>query len=206
MADTINPNIDTIPFQAFEALVAKGVYCLLFPLKVTGGNMINDTTENLLNGIPIGNITIGDETPEQEEFQDQLAGGLYKTFAGGSIDPGDLNLTSYFAPGKPPLKIQGVVNSTVIIPQFTFIAAVQDTDPMKLQAFFAAGVNYNGGQGIQGDFGKIIKSNLKFKISGKPLRGFQAAGKLDKSLYGPITESNTTLASNLSASTDEAIA
>ncbi|MCL2306154.1 MAG: hypothetical protein FWC43_12495 [Planctomycetaceae bacterium] len=182
---TLNTNLDKISEQAFKALVAKGIYCLLFPIKVSGKTKTTDTSKNLLNGVSVGNITIGDETPDQEEFQDQLLGGLYKMYAGGAIDPGDLSLATNFEPDAIPLEISGVVNSQVVTPQFALVLAVEKDDK-TLQGFFACGANYNGGQGLQGDYGKIIKSNLKFKLTGEPIRGFPKVGTFSKSLYGPL--------------------
>jgi len=183
MADpVINAKIDALTEAAFAALVSKGIYCLLFPVKA---DKTIDTTVNYLNGVPVGNITTGDETPDSEEFRSQLAGGVYKTFIRGAIDPGDVTLANYFSPNgnefTPPPPVQSIVMS----PEMIIILAVESDAAGKLQGFFACGCNYNGGRNLDGTYGQIVKSGLKFKLSGKPLRGFHEAGKLDKSLYGP---------------------
>ncbi|MDR1383323.1 MAG: hypothetical protein LBJ67_05700 [Planctomycetaceae bacterium] len=178
--------IDDIASQSFKALVSKGVYALLFPIKITSGTPSVVTDSNLLNGYPVGTFNGSGDTADSEEFQDQLRGGLFKMFAGGAIDPGDVTLNTYFAPelGRP--KLPTIVNSEVISPQFLLILAVGSTTSGKLKGFFAAGVNYSGGNDIKGDYGKIIGSSLKFKISGLVKAGYDEIGEINKSLYGTI--------------------
>jgi hypothetical protein len=79
----------------------------------------------------------------------------------------------------------GQINSTVITPQFMLILAKKKSDTV-LEAFFAAGVNYSGGNDLKGDYGKIIGSSLKFKISGEPKVGFAACGEIPMTWYGPL--------------------
>ena len=54
---------------------------------------------------------------------------------------------------------------------------------MELQGFLAAGVNYKGGKDIKGDYGKVIKTSLKFEISGESKQGYDKVGIIAMSLY-----------------------
>ncbi|GHT26826.1 hypothetical protein FACS18942_05010 [Planctomycetales bacterium] len=177
----INQNIDQLTQQAFAALVSKGIYCLLFPVKT---DKTIDKTVNYLNGIPVGNITAGDESADSEEYQDQLAGGIYKNFISGAIDPSDITMTTYFSPTTAQFTPPAPVQSVVVTPQMILILAVESAQEGQLQGFFAAGCNYSGGRGLDGSYGSIVKSSLKFKLSGKPKRGFIEVGTFDKTLYG----------------------
>ena len=167
--------------EGFEALVAKGIHAMLFRIERQGTGYRTDTTKNLLYGYPIGNFTKGEESVESEEFQDQIRGGSYKNHVAGAIDAGDITFNAYFDVnvGKPD--IEGVVNSTVFTPQFALILARKKSDTM-LEGFFSAGVNYLGGNDIKGDYGKVIATSLKFKISGKPTYG-KKVGEIAMSLY-----------------------
>ncbi|MDR1270633.1 MAG: hypothetical protein LBK82_14015 [Planctomycetaceae bacterium] len=172
--------------QSFEALVSKGIYALLFPMINDGEGIKADISNNVLNGYPVGGITSGGDSADSEEFQDQLMGGEFKTFIGGAIDPGDVTFNTYFSVEKGRPQISGVRNSRVITPQFILILAIQSETDGKLQGFFAAGVNYSGGNDIKGDYGKIIGSSLKFKITGSVKAGATAVGLIDKELYGEL--------------------
>jgi len=176
-----NPVLTQIAGDAFEALVAKGIHVMLFPLKRQGANIVTDTTTNLLKGYPIGSITTGGESVDSEEFQDQLRGGMHKTKIAGAIDSGDITLKAYFNPagGKP--KIAGIVDSVTFTPQFALVLARKSGE--VLQGFFSAGVNYAGGNDIQGEYGKVIGSSLKFNISGEAKFGYEEVGTFPMSLY-----------------------
>ena len=178
----INEIMTQIEGESFEALVSKGIHAILFPLKRVGLNVTTDKSKNLLYGYPVGGFNTSGENVDQEEFQDQIRGGDYKTFLPGATDPGDITFNTYFAPtlGKPD--IAGVVNSMVITPQFILALARKQSDTV-LQGFFLAGVNYAGGNEIKGDYGKAIGSSLKFKISGKPTVGYDEVGTFPMSLY-----------------------
>jgi hypothetical protein len=171
--------------EVFRQLVAKGIHLLLFPYTTgTGGAAQLDTTTNLLYGYRYGTITSGGESVDQEEIADQLAGGSFKSFAGGAIDGGDFTMNTYYniATGGP--QIQQIVDSTIMVPQFFLLmATTMQSDPDKLQVFWAAGVNYNGGKEIKGDTGKAIGSSLKFKISGRVISGTDACGTINKTYY-----------------------
>ncbi len=186
MSDTDVNVIKELEMQHFEAIVSKGIRGLLFSMIHDGTKAKADTTKNILNGYPIGGITTSGDSVDSEEFQDQLMGGEFKSFVAGAIDGGDVTLTTYFnvAKGRPP--ITGIRHSRVITPQFILILATTCTTPGKLQGWFAAGVNYNGGNEIKGDYGKIIGSSLKFKISGTVKVGAPNVGLIDESLYGPL--------------------
>ena len=171
--------------RAFKALVSKGIYALLFPLKEVNGEIIVDTSENLLNGYPVGGFTGSGETVDSEEFQDQLMGGVYKNFVSGAVDPGDIGFTTYFTPAKGKPDLAKVVNSQVFTPQFLLILAVNQDDN-TLQGFFSGGVNYAGGNDLKADYGKIISSSFKFKITGEPNWGFAKCGSFPKSMYGSV--------------------
>jgi hypothetical protein len=179
---TENQIITQVANEAFEALVAKGLHAMLFPLKRQGANIVTDTSVNLLKGYPIGSINSSGDSADSEEFQDQLRGGMYKTKIGGAVDPGDITFKAYFAPtmGKP--KIEGIVNSMVFTPQFLLILARKQSDT-ELQGVFSAGVNYAGGNDIQGEYGKVVGSSLKFQITGEPKVGYNEVGTFPMSLY-----------------------
>ena len=164
--------------ERFEALVSKGIHAILFPVTKTGVN----TTKNLLYGYPVGSFTSSGETVEMEDFQDQIRGGMSKTFIAGQADQGDISFEAYFSPemGKP--KIEGVVNSMVVTPQFILTLARKKSDT-TLEGFFSAGVNYAGGNDIKGDLGKAMKTSLKFKITGEVLVGYEEVGEIAMSLY-----------------------
>ena len=164
--------------ERFETFVSKGIYALLFPVTRDGV----DTTKNLLYGYPVGSFNMSGETVEMEDFQDQIRGGMNKTFIAGQTDPGDITFDAYFTPemGKPP--IEGVVNSMVFTPQFILTLA-RKKDATTLEGFFSAGVNYAGGNEIKGDLGKAMKTSLKFKITGETLVGYDKVGDIDMSLY-----------------------
>ena len=168
--------------EAFEALVSKGIYVLLFPLKRTPTGIEVDTTKNILYGYPVGGFNTGGESVESEEFQDQIRGGMYKTKVAGAIDPGDVSFNAYFNPNMGKPKIEGVINSMVITPQFALYLARKKTET-TLEGFLAAGVNYAGGNDIKGDYGKIIGSSLKFAISGEPKFGYEEVGEIPMVLY-----------------------
>jgi hypothetical protein len=174
MPEIINTQIDKLTEQAFQALVSKGIYALLFATKydTASKKIVADTSKNILYGYKVGGFNTSGDSADSEEFQDQLSGGFFKSFIGGAIDGGDFSFNSYFAPDKPKPKITGIVRSTVITPQFILILAIEHEDEDKLQGFFASGINYLGGNDIKGDLGKAIGSSMKFKISGKPLWGF----------------------------------
>jgi len=175
--------ITQIADEGFEALAAKGIHALLFPMESVSGNIQANMSKNILCGYPIGNINTSGENVDQEEFQDQIRGGNYKNFFGGAIDPGDITFSAYFDPNRGKPDIRGVENSMMITPQFALILArvklpapwpnQSKTTPTSLQAFFSAGVNYAGGMEIKGDYGKAIGSSLKFKITGKPTYGYE---------------------------------
>jgi hypothetical protein len=184
MADPIvNTSIDSLTQQAFQGLVSKGIYALLFPLKTDEGELVIDTTTNLLADYPVGGFSTSGDSADSEEFQSQLAGGVNKTFLAGAIDPGDISFNTYFAPNKSKPNVAGVVNSTVTSPQFILILAIQHTTATLLQGFFAAGVNYAGGNDIKGDYGKTMGSSMKFKITGTSKWGFTEVGTFPKTLY-----------------------
>ena len=181
--------------EAFEAIVAKGIHALLFPLKRgTNGSIEIDTSKNLLYGYPIGSFNTGGESVDSEEFQDQTRGGIYKTKVAGAIDPGDITFNAYFDPkfGKPD--IAGVHNSMVFTPQFVLYLARKKSET-ELQGFFAAGVNYAGGSEIKGDYGKILGSSLKFAISGEPQYGENKVGIISMAHYKAGATTGTQTAS-----------
>jgi hypothetical protein len=188
MSEPVVPSvIDELASQAFVSLVSKGIYAMLFKTVDNGGGSTSaDTSANLLNGYPVGGFTGGGDNVDQEEFQDQLMGGSFKTFIGGAIDAGDMTFNTYFAANKGRPPITGVVNSTMITPQYILVLAYQHTDPDKLQGFFAAGVNYLGGNDLKGEYGTTIGSSLKFKITGAVKAGTEEVGVLQKSIYGPL--------------------
>jgi hypothetical protein len=184
---TTTPDIVTeLEKQSFEALISKGIYGLLFLMIHDGDTIKADISENLLNGYPVGGITGGGDSVDSEEFQDQLLGGDYKTFVRGAVDPGDVTFNTYFSMEKGKPKLSGIRNSRIITPEFILILAIQSEDEDKLQGFFAAGVNYSGGNDLKGEYGKVIGSSLKFKITGSVKVGADAVGMIDKSLYGEL--------------------
>ena len=173
--------------SAFEGLVAKGVLMLLFPMVRNGSAIQADTSENLLHGYKVGGFTGSGETVDSEELQDQLTGGAYKAYISGSIDAGDMNLTATFDPDKGPLKLTPMRHSRVVTPNFVYLLATTSPDPEKLDVFLIAGVNYLGGRDIKGDYGKVIGTSFKFKITGKPKVGTKECGRIAISLYGELT-------------------
>ena len=179
---SIDNIITQIEDESFEALVSKGIHAILFALKRQNGQITTDKTKNLLYGYPVGGFNTSGDTVDMEEFQDQIRGGMNKTFLPGAVDPGDITFTTYFAPalGKPP--IEGAINSTVIIPQFILALARKQSDTV-LQGFFLAGVNYAGGCEIKGDYGKAIGSSIKFKITGSLTVGYNSVGPIPMALY-----------------------
>lgn len=169
----------TLTEDFFEALIAKGIHAILFRVKRDG---TTDKTKNLLYGVPIGNIKLGGESVDMEDFQDQIRGGMHKNKIGGAIDPGDVAFDGYYNPnvGKPD--VVGVVNSMAVTPEFILTLARKKSKTV-LEGFFAAGVNYAGGMDITGDYGKVVKSSLKFSITGEPLYGYDDVGDIAMSLY-----------------------
>jgi hypothetical protein len=163
----------------FETLVSKGIHAILFRVKRDG---TTDKTKNILYGCPVGSFNTSGETVEMEEFQDQIRGGMHKTKVGGAIDPGDITFKAYFDPTRGKPDIEGIVNSMAVTPQFTLILA-RKKNATTLEGFFAAGVNYAGGNDIQGDYGKIIGSSLKFAITGEPQYGYDDVGDIPMSMY-----------------------
>jgi hypothetical protein len=107
---------------------------------------------------------------------------MHKQKIAGAIDPGDITFDAYFDPnfGKP--EIEGVVNSMVFTPQFVLYLA-RKKSATKLEGFFSAGVNYAGGNDIQGDLGKSMRTTLKFAITGEPKYGYANVGEIDMALY-----------------------
>jgi len=164
--------------ERIEALVSKGIHAMLFRMTRSG----TDTSRNLLYGYPVGGFNTSGESVDQEEFQDQLAGGMHKTFIGGAVDPGDITFNAMFVPEMGMPEIEGVVNSMSMTPQFTLVLARKKSDTV-LEGFFSAGVNYAGGNDIKGDYGKVIGTSLKFKITGKPQVGYAKVGDIPMSLY-----------------------
>ena len=145
------PNVVTLlEQQSFAALVSKGIRGLLFPPIQNGTSIKADTTNNILNGYPIGGITTGGDSVDSEEFQDQLLGGQNKSFLGGATDPGDITFTTYFNTAKGKPKLQRIRHSRSITPQFILILATTSPTEGKLQGWFASGVNYAGGNEIKG--------------------------------------------------------
>jgi len=167
-----------IASERFEALVSKGIHAILFAVTRDG----IDKTKNLLHGYPVGGFNTSGETIEMEEFQDQIRGGMSKTFIAGQTDPGDITFDAYFSPEKGKPDIEGVVNSMVLTPQFILTLARKKSDT-TLEGFFSAGVNYSGGNEIKGDLGKAMKTSLKFKITGETLVGYAKVGDIAMSLY-----------------------
>ena len=177
------PEIFTqIADEGFEALVSKGIHVLLFPMRRVDGKIQVDTSKNLLYGYPVGGFNTSGETVEQEEFHDQLRGGANKMFIAGTTDPGDITFNAYFDPNMGKPKIEGVVNSMVVTPQFALALARKKSDSM-LEGFLCGGVNYLGGYDIKGDLGKKIGSSLKFKFTGTVLYGYEKVGDIAMSLY-----------------------
>ena len=163
--------------EKFEAFVSKGIHALLFPVTREGV----DTTRNLLYGYPVGGFNTSGDTVDQEEFQDQIRGGMNKTFLPGLIDPGDITFNTYFTPDKGKPEIPGVVDSMVMTPQFILILARKKG--AGLEGFLSAGVNYASGNDLKGDYGKTIGSSLKFKITGEVKSGYAAVGPVSMELY-----------------------
>ena len=178
--------IDNFGKETFEGLVAKNVYMMLFPMVRSGNGIVADTSENLLNGYKLGGFTGSGDTADSEELQDQLMGNEYKVFVGGILDGGDFTINSMFNPDKPRLKIIPMRHSRIVSPQFVFLMATTSDDPEKLDVFLAAGVNYLGGRDIKGDFGKVIGTSFKFKVTGKSKVGTAECGQLDIAFYGPM--------------------
>lgn len=191
----VNTPIDSLTAQAFQGLVSKGIYGLLFPLKTVAEQLVIDTTTNLLADYPVGGFSTSGDSVDSEEFQSQLAGGNNKTFLAGAVDPGEITFNSYFAPSKGKPKVTGAVNSTVTSPQFILILAIEHATSTLLQGFFAAGVNYAGGNEIKGDYGKTMGSSMKFKITGNTKWGFTEVGTFNKSLYNGTGSGETPLES-----------
>lgn len=191
--DTFTGVLDEVQNKAFKALVSKGIHALLFPMKEDDdGNIVCDISLNLLKGYPVGGFSGSGDTADSEEFQDQLMGGAYKNFVPGAVDPGDISFNTYFTPGKAKPNLATVKNSMVFTPQFMLALATETNDPETLQGFFAAGVNYQSGSDLKGDYGKIIGSSLKFKITGEPKWGFAEVGTIAKTLYDETGNNSTT--------------
>ncbi|GHT28041.1 hypothetical protein FACS18942_08080 [Planctomycetales bacterium] len=74
-------------------------------------------------------------------------------------------------------------------PQFILMLGIYPADtplgtvPATLDGFFAAGCNYAGGGDIKGDYGKVIGSSLKFKLTGQVKIGTAEVGSIDYQLY-----------------------
>lgn len=175
--------------DAFEGIVSKGVLMMLFPMVRNGTSLKADTTENLLNGYKVGGFSGSGDSVDSEELQDQLMGGENKVFFSGAVDAGDFSITTAFNPEKGRLKLVPIRHSRVVSPQFALLLATTCDEPTKLDVWFIAGVNYLGGREIKGDFGKIIGSSLKFKVSGKPKVGTAECGQIDIALYGLLPQS-----------------
>jgi hypothetical protein len=180
MSDPALPSTLDNFIKPTTAMVSKGIHALLFKI---GADEQPDITKNILYGYTVGGITSGGDTVDSEEFQDQLAGGTNKTFIAGAIDPGDFTINTYLNPTKGKPKIDAVKDSLVITPQFMLILATTGGTSGALKGFWAAGVNYNGGNEIKGDYGKIIGSSLKFKASGEVKVGFTEVGLIPMALY-----------------------
>jgi hypothetical protein len=170
---------DILSDDFIELLIAKGIHAILYRMRRDG---TPDKTKNLLHGYPVGNIKVDDQAVDSEEFQDQLRGGMYKTSVGGAIKPGNVTFDTYFAPskGKPP--IEGVENSMAITPQFLLVLA-RKKDADTLEGFYASGVNFGGGLGLDGTYGKAVKSGMKFDGTGKPLIGYDEVGEISMTDY-----------------------
>lgn len=187
---TINAEeiIDQIAESSFEGLVSKGVLMMLFPMLRNGSGLQADTSENLLNGYKVGGFSGSGDSVDSEELQDQLMGGEYKAFISGAIDAGDFSITTAFNPDKGRLKITPIRHSRVVSPQFVLLLATTSEDKDKLDVWMIAGVNYLGGREIKGDFGKVIGSSIKFKMTGKPKIGTTECGQIAIDLYGLMSD------------------
>jgi hypothetical protein len=183
MSDIVVPEfVDTIESNATTALVSKGIYAMLYKMVKNGALFTPNVTKNYLFGYTIGGINGSGDTVSSEEYQDQLLGGTNKTFVPGAIDPGEITLTTYFDPQKGVPDVDPVRHSYIITPQFLLILAVLDSKatPKSLRPFWTGGVNYNGGNDLKGELGKVIGSSLKFKVTGKQKVGFRANGALTR--------------------------
>lgn len=189
--DTINAEeiLGQMGEESFEGLVAKNVLMMLFPMIRDGNGLKADTSENLLNGYKVGGFSGSGDSVDSEELQDQLMGGEYKAFISGAIDAGDFSITTAFNPDKGRLKITPIRHARVVSPQFALLLATTCDDKTKLDVWMIAGVNYLGGREIKGDFGKIIGSSIKFKMTGKPRVGTSECGQIDIGLYGELPQS-----------------
>jgi hypothetical protein len=166
--------------QVTTAMVSKGIHAILLKMKAAG---VADTSKNILKGYTVGSITSGGDTVTSEEFQDQLLGGTNKTFIASAIDPGDFTISTYYNPSLAKPKVDPVTDSLVITPQFILILATTGGAEGALKGFWAGGVNYNGGNELKGEYGKIIGSSFKFKASGEPKVGFTDVGEIAMALY-----------------------
>lgn len=175
--------LQSITAEAREQLVSKGVHVILFAIERQSGALTLNTGNNLLKGWPIGSLSGSGDNSDSEEYGDQLSGGIYKTFIGGGIDPGDITLSSYFDVdvGKPD--IQPIVNSRVITPQFVLMLAIPSSTASSLDVVWSGGVNWSGGGNINGELGKSVKSELKFKVTGEPKVGLSKNGTIPYTYY-----------------------
>ena len=180
-----------IPIQnnAFDALIAKKVYALLFQFMQDGLNIKADTSNNLLSGWPIGDFVTTGSTISQEVIENKLLGGAHKMFIVGSIDTGTVTLTTLYHPGLGTLNYVPAHHAKILSPQFVLLFASECDEADKLEVWWSAGVNHAGGLGINGKYGKQITTELKFKVTGAVNSGTRQNARIPKSWHGDI---NTT--------------
>ncbi len=150
------------PEQTDDYMISAEIYCLFFPY----GSRVN-----YMKGMKVTDINRSPTVYTQAEVGHQLASGIYANFATTKADPGELTVKNHFEferGTKPPIhtypRIKGPTGTVML-------GVVEPDDFDNIQIFFLCGANIAEEGGIEGNFGSVMMSATKFKLSGEPKMG-----------------------------------
>ena len=162
MPDSFNPP------QTEEYAISIGLYCFYFPY---------GTQENYLKGFKITDINKSPNVHTQKEVGHQLAADGWAEHVTLKSDAGDLTVKGMFefesGTGEPPRPVRSRIKG----PAGTVMLGLAAEADGKVDIFFECGANVQEEGAIEGAFGEVMETAVKFKLSGKPKMGTTACGR-----------------------------
>ncbi len=155
------------PEQTDEYAVSVGLYCFYFPY---------GASSNFLKGFKITDITKSPNVHDQKEVGHQLASERWKNHISLMSDAGDLTVKGYFEFEAGFDELPEVTQSRIKGPAGTVMLGLATDTEGAFNIFFQCGANIQEEGSIEGTFGEVMTTAVKFKLSGKPLMGTVACG------------------------------
>lgn len=157
------------PEQTDEYAVSIGIYCLYFEA---------NSQDNYMKGFKVMDVNKAPNVHDQKEVGHQLASGRWKNHVSLMSDAGDLTVKGHFEFERGKYSPAETVNSRVKGPAGTVMLGIAASDADKIEIFFMCGANVNEDGSIEGAFGDVMGSAVKFKLSGEPKMGTVECGTL----------------------------